>query len=93
MAFRSSEGRERSRLADWSAAMLVQKKNKKVKSFPSNLGMRLRRERVCVSIRTVRGEMESVLRLKVRAIGTGAGAGSRIGKERERELGWDRGAH
>lgn len=37
--------------------------------------------------------MESVLRLKVRAIGTGAGAGSRIGKERERELGWDRGAH
>lgn len=37
--------------------------------------------------------MEGVLRLKVRAIGTGAGAGSRIGKERERELGWDRGAH
>lgn len=89
MAFRSSEGRERSRLADWSAAMLVQKRKIKVNSFPSNLGMRLRRETVCVSIRTVRGEMESVLRLKVRAIGTGAG--SWIGKERE--LGWDRGAH
>lgn len=34
MAFRSSEGRERSRLADWSAAMLVQKRNKKSKIFP-----------------------------------------------------------
>lgn len=57
MAFRSSEGRERSRLADWSAAMLVQKKRRN----PSlvELGMRLRRG--CVSIRTVRGEMENVL--------------------------------
>lgn len=46
MAFRSSEGRERSRLADWSAAMLVQKRNKKVKSFLLNLWTGLRRESV-----------------------------------------------
>lgn len=57
MTFRSSEGRERSRLADWSAAMLVQKKGRN----PSLVepGMRLRRE--SVSIRTVRGEMENAL--------------------------------
>lgn len=57
MAFRSSEGRERSRLADWSAAMLVQKKERN--PFLVEPGMRLRRE--SVSIRTVRGEMVNAL--------------------------------
>lgn len=57
MAFRSSEGRERSRLADWSAAMLVQKKGRY--SSLVEPGMRLRREGV--STRTVRGEMENAL--------------------------------
>lgn len=60
MAFRSSEGRERSRLADWSAAMLVQKRNKKVKSFLLKSLDEVKKKE-SVSIRTVRGEMGNVL--------------------------------